>query len=144
MYGLVSRSARTNRQTPTNKQTATRENWRSNSTMNPLRFHQSTNRRRKKLFQEQIVSRTKPWRGYYGYDGCAGWECCDWIRWQHNTRQPIVDALHDGPTRRTPQRQSIIDALDERPSQRTPRSSRTPPCRLLDAHHGPRKLRNRP
>ncbi len=49
---------------------------------------------------------------------------------QRNTRQSIVDALHDGPPRRKPQRQSIVDALDERPSRRTP--------------HGPRKLRNRP
>jgi hypothetical protein len=128
IYGLVSRSARTNRQTSTNKQINRQHVKIGVATPQRIRLGsiKAQTEGKKKLFQEQTGSRTKPWRGYYSYDSCAGWECCDWIRWQRNTRQSIVDALHDGTPRRTPRRQSIVDALDERPSRRTPWSSETP------------------
>jgi hypothetical protein len=129
----------TDEQTDPDKQTDTRENWRSNSTMNPLRFHQSTNRRKKKLFQEQTGSRTKPWRGYYGYDGCAGWECCDWIRWQSNTRQ--------SNRRRTPRRSSSTHTRAAFDRRRTRRASFSTHTMVLGnsatvlGNSGPRELR---
>jgi len=156
IYGLVSRSARTNRQNPTNKQTDTRENWRSNSTMNPLRFHQSTNRRKKNCFKskqvqeqnhgEAIMTTTVVLDGNVaiGFDGNA-------TRGNpsstHSTTV-LLDAHHSGNRSSTHSASVLLDAhhsprkLRNRP--RKLRSSRTPPWRLLDAHHGPRKLRNRP
>jgi hypothetical protein len=140
IYTLVSRSARTNRQTPTNKQTDTRENWHSNSTMNPLRFHQSTNRRKKKLFQEQTGSRTKTM------------ERLLWLRrlwWMGTLRlDSICNATRGNPS----STHSTTVLLDANHSGN--RSSTHSTSVLLDAHHmvlgnsatvlensGPRELR---
>jgi hypothetical protein len=124
--------------------------------MNPLRFHQSTNRRKKNCFKskqvqeqnhgEAIMTTTVVLDGNVaiGFDGNA-------TRGNpsstHSTTV-LLDAHHSDNRSSTHSASVLLDAhhsprkLRNRP--RKLRSSRTWRCRLLDAHPGPQKLRNRP